>query len=742
MSLSLSPLGIRHSAFSTLEELARRIQEIESSRQPLERSANSLDIAALDDCLPGGRLPAGSLVELLASAEGAGAWTLALIMARQVCGERKALIICDDQGCFYPPAVSKWGLDLARLIVLRPANFREGDVAVGQSLRCPAVGAVISWHTRLRTLDFRRLSAAAEAGGGVGFLLRPSEARRDPSFAALRLLVTPMATLARRIQVDVLRCRGGKCRSLVLEIDDETGHVRVPSRLAASAPARERPELRDRPIAVSDSNAPRGPRVILCSRRAARWGVRPGMPVAEAVSIECALYVQEKEPEKDAQALGRLAEWLTRYSPIVGLEENLSPQSLLLDVSGCAACFHGEKNLLRRAARELASERWIARVALADTVGAAWALAHFADTSYSALSPKGGKGSSFLAPPGEPVLLPLPVAALRLPPETVCALEKLGIEKVSQLTALARASIPARFGEEVLRRLDQALGRVPEVFAPYRPPPVVDANCPFDYPSDHPEHLHYALDQLTKRIAAALRRHHLGARRIECWLYSEETEPFRMEIALCQPSDSARHIAALLRTRLEQSLLAKSVCGMSLRVIAAEPIPDLQSEFFETNRPCVSQDLSVLIDRLSSRLGPEAVTRAILIPDPQPEFACRFQHSDEWRVTSDEQQPSTHSALVTRHSAFLSTRPVRLWPAPVRIEVVSTVPEGPPIRFWWRGVEYRVVCSRGPERIETGWWRGQDVQRDYYTVATQKGSRFWIFRRREDSRWFLHGCFD
>jgi protein ImuA len=238
MSRSLSPLGNRHSAFVTLQDLARRIQEIESGRQPLERSATSLGIAALDNCLPGGQLPAGSLVELLASAEGAGAWTLALIMARQVCGERKALIICDDQGCFYPPAVSKWGLDLARLIVLRPASVREGDVAVGQSLRCPAVGAVISWHTRLRTLDFRRLSAAAEAGGGVGFLLRPSEARRDPSFAALRLLVTPMAAegVARRIQVDVLRCRGGKCRSLSLEIDDETGHVREPSRLAASTP--------------------------------------------------------------------------------------------------------------------------------------------------------------------------------------------------------------------------------------------------------------------------------------------------------------------------------------------------------------------------------------------------------------------------------------------------------------------------------------------------------------------------
>jgi protein ImuB len=477
---------------------------------------------------------------------------------------------------------------------------------------------------------------------------------------------------------------------------------------------------------------------MLCSRQAARSGIRPGMPVAEAVAVECALHVQEKEPEKDVQALGRLAEWLTRYSPIVGLEEGPFPQSLILDVSGCAACFHGEKNLLRRATRELANESWVARIALADTVGAAWALAHFADT------PSGET---------ERVLLPLPVAALRLPSETVDALGKLGIEKVGQLTALSRSSIPARFGETVLRRLDQAMGRAAEVFAPHRPPPVVDANCPFDYPSDHPEQLHYALDQLTKRITAALRRHHLGARRIECWLYSEEAEPVRIEIVLCQPSDSVRHIGALIRTRLERTLFVGAVCGMSMRVIAAEPIPDLQSEFFETDRPHVSQDLSVLIDRLSSRLGPEAVTRAVLIPDPQPEFACRFdsiQHSDEWRVKSGERKRPArhsqlsilHSSLVTHHSSLAIRRPVRLWPTPVRIEVVSTVPEGPPIRFWWKGVEYRVTCSRGPERIETGWWRGQDVRRDYYAVATQAGSRFWIFRRREDSRWFLHGCFD
>jgi protein ImuB len=73
---------------------------------------------------------------------------------------------------------------------------------------------------------------------------------------------------------------------------------------------------------------------------------------------------------------------------------------------------------------------------------------------------------------------------------------------------------------------------------------------------------------------------------------------------------------------------------------------------------------------------------------------------------------------------------------------MSLMPDGPPLRFTWEGNEYRVVHSCGPERIETGWWRGPDIHRDYYVVATHLGTRFWLFRRREDDRWFLHGCFD
>jgi protein ImuA len=225
-----------------LRSLADRIQEIESSGRPHDRSALALGIEALDDCLPARRLVPGALVELLADAEGAGVWTLALTMARQACGEWKTLVVTDVQGSFYPPAALKAGVDLERLIVVRPKARRDAYVAARQALRCTAVGAVLGWHDTLRTTDVRRLQVAAEAGGGMGLLLRPAGAARTPSFAALRLGITPVATAeaSRRLRVEVLRCPGGKRgRVVTLEIDDETGDVRVPAGLVpATARAR------------------------------------------------------------------------------------------------------------------------------------------------------------------------------------------------------------------------------------------------------------------------------------------------------------------------------------------------------------------------------------------------------------------------------------------------------------------------------------------------------------------------
>lgn len=221
-----------------LRKLAHRINEIERRYRP-PRADFPIGVAALADLLPAGQLPAGALVELL-GAEGAGVWSLGLVMAKAACGQQRALVVVDGKGSFYPPAVAAWGIDWRRFLVVRPATAVDIQAVIDQALRCAAVGAVIGVCPQLRTREFRRLQLAAESGNGVGFLLRPESAVRLPSFAALRLRIAPLAStdVCRRLHVEVVRCREApEGRSLTLEIDDVTGDVRVPAGLAAAAAA-------------------------------------------------------------------------------------------------------------------------------------------------------------------------------------------------------------------------------------------------------------------------------------------------------------------------------------------------------------------------------------------------------------------------------------------------------------------------------------------------------------------------
>jgi protein ImuB len=459
------------------------------------------------------------------------------------------------------------------------------------------------------------------------------------------------------------------------------------------------------------------------------------MPLAEALSINPGLSVHEQDAEADLRALEELTKLGQRYSPIVGIEEGPTPQSLLLDLTGCAACFGGEDQLLERAERDFAEQGWVVRLAIADTLGAAWGLSRYV-------------AKPCLVPPGatEPALAPLPTAALRLPSETLDLLAALGVKRVRDLMALPRDGLASRFGSLVLRRLDQALGRLPEVLIPHRFLPEVQAGLNFDYPTDRLEVLHQVLDQLTEEIYQALRRRNWGARQVKCTLYHEAAPPVTVEVGLYRPSRCPRYLATLVRTRLEQVRLAEPICAMRLSVPMAETLPETQGEMFDSGR-YDEESLHLLIDRLSSRLGREAVARPLLIPDPQPEFTYRFEplvrcEGRGVRVEGRGTRDKKKKPLPLPRPSSLAPRPLTLWPQPVPVEALAVTPDGPPLRFRWAGADFQVARWWGPERIETGWWRGDDVRRDYYVVTTHLGSRFWLYRRHDDGRWFLHGCFD
>lgn len=224
-------------SIETVRHLAERIRTLETSFRLIEPTAIPLGAGGLGELFPGGRLSTGSLVELLPSAAGAGVWTLALLLARHACGERKALLIADAERCFYPPAARKYGIDLNRTIIVRARTSAEALLALAQSLRCPAVGAVLGALERLNDRDGRRLQLAAESGGAIGVLLRPIAALGAPSFASVRLRLDPLPSVRnashtvsalRRMRLEVLRCRGGyEGKALGVEVDDVTGHVRT-----------------------------------------------------------------------------------------------------------------------------------------------------------------------------------------------------------------------------------------------------------------------------------------------------------------------------------------------------------------------------------------------------------------------------------------------------------------------------------------------------------------------------------
>jgi hypothetical protein len=189
----------------TLRQLAQRIRLIESTHPT---PAATIALAGLGPLFPG--LASGMLVELMAS-EGAGAWSFALALAKCACGDDRLLLVADPQHCFYPPAALQLGIDLRQLAIARCDNVKDTLLAASQALRCSAVGAVIGQFERLSERDGRRLQLAAETGGGLGIFIRPAGALQAPSFAAVRLLLSPLPSGAtrRRIAVQVLRCHPG-----------------------------------------------------------------------------------------------------------------------------------------------------------------------------------------------------------------------------------------------------------------------------------------------------------------------------------------------------------------------------------------------------------------------------------------------------------------------------------------------------------------------------------------------------
>lgn len=472
-------------------------------------------------------------------------------------------------------------------------------------------------------------------------------------------------------------------------------------------------------------------------------GLRPGMALTQARAQVRGLEIRPADPEGDLAALRRLATLAARrWSPIVALSD---ADGLFLDLTGTAHLFGGEERMARHFIRLLARAGFSAQIAIADTPGAAWALARHAHERVTICPP--GKQAQALAD--------LPTAALRIDETAVELLKRLGIERIGQLDAMPRGPLVRRFGAATVLRIDQALDRMPEPLDPVIPPEAIVAQQRFAEPIATAEVIEHWLGELVPRLAEALEGEGLGVQALECIADRVDGVPQRIRIGLARPNRDPAHLLRLLKRRIEDVEPGYGIDAIALHVRRAAPLaPQPVTERLDEE---AAPDLATLVDTLATRIGLRRMWRMRAVESDVPERAAARtavldppERGGARPRIDDVGQLDRNPALHPWHPEW--PKPARLLPRPERLDhVIAELPDHAPRRFTWRGQPHRVVRADGPERIHGEWWRRAaeaDQVRDYFRVEDDAGRRYWLFRRGDgehdatgDLSWYLHGVF-
>ena len=452
-------------------------------------------------------------------------------------------------------------------------------------------------------------------------------------------------------------------------------------------------------------------------------GLRPGMAVSKAQALVPGLAMEAAEPAEDLASLERLALWvLQRVSPVVATDP---PDGIVIDSTGADHLHGGEAAMLDALIGRLKLSGVSARAAIADSWGAAHALARHVAAPAVVAEP----GSS------ERFLNPLPLEALRIAPMVAAGLRDLGFERIGDLMGQPRAPLTRRFGPDLCRRLDQALGDASEPITPLRPDDLIEIRRNFAEPIAAAETIARYIGKLVSTLCAELDRQSLGARRLDliCDRVDSHRQAIRVGLAVAQRDP--KRLTRLLCDRIETIAPGFGIDSMALAATVTEPLTPRQigSDLLEVQVP----DLSGLIDVLANRIGVAGIYRMAPVPSDVPERSVR-------RIP----------ALAENTGAGWPDhwpRPARLLPRPEPIETMALLPDHPPNWIAWRGIRRRIRRADGPERVFGEWWKREaerEAVRDYFRVEDEAGERYWIFRAGDGEhaatgshRWFLHGVF-
>ncbi len=543
-------------------------------------------------------------------------------------------------------------------------------------------------------------------------------------------------------------------------------------RLAADRVLRLEPGLMETPLAVV-SEVGNLRQVSALNTQAEARGIHRGQPLSEAVALCPDLITRIADPSGEATFLTAIRRWAGKFSPWVA---EAPPEGLMIDLTGCAHLFGGEVALFGQVEADCTDLGLTVRAGIADTAGAAWALARFSGTGATgparngdaidqearATRSRAGKrhwtkgGAAPPTPPAPDVpgrriaapgatrqaLSPLPVAALRIKTEAAEGLARLGLRRIGDVLGMPRAGLARRFGADLVRRLDQALGVEPEPITPAAAPLHFAVRLSLPDPIGLEDDILAGLDRLSPVLCDKLRAQGRGARRVRLELSRVDGDTQVLEVGLARPTDRPDQLRPLFALKTGGIDAGYGIDRLRLSAPLTEPVHATEHKggwavsAETTGARGDDQALADLIARIGARVGLEAIIRTRPADSHIPEktatplAAAWSERAEDW--------PRAPRA-----------RPLTLFrPEPIRTEETADLPT----RFTWRGRTLETQTALGPERIAPEWWLDdpdwRSGVRDYWRVTTGDGTMLWLYYAHGGTTpggmsagWFAHGDF-
>lgn len=469
-------------------------------------------------------------------------------------------------------------------------------------------------------------------------------------------------------------------------------------------------------------------KILLANAKARAAGIGPGLSVNAALALVPALQLEERNPLREAQVLIDLAKWSEKFTAFTTIE---APSILLLEIAGSQKLFGGIKPLRERIVRGLVSQDFHVAVAIAPTpLAATWlALAGQKVCIRDSRNLVGKLGR-------------LPIHCLRWPDAIASSLQGMGVTTIGEALRLPRQGFAKRFSASRLLELDRALGRMPDPRVSYRAPEQFVADFDLNEEESDSALLLNVCQELLSRLERFLLRRQMAMQQIEFVFFHLQIPATHLSLGCVQPDRAVQHWFDLAKIKFDRLVLPAPVIAIQLRggegqkfSAVTDALPFKQQEKRQRNT-----SIAHLAERLSARIGDEAVHGVVTVAEHRPQHAWQrhYVFNDIPHCANVPVQPRyCHApellAEIQRTNSLVLQRPLWMLQEPEPLVTAYDMP-------CYQGA---LKLIEGPERIETGWWDADSISRDYFIASNPRGVHLWVFRDRNKDKtsWYLHGMF-